>query len=134
MSLYLDASVLVALFVIDPMTTRATAFLLGHPEVVVVSDFGAAEFSSAIARRVRMRDLSRPKAQLAFLHFDTWITRAARRVEIIATDVGAADRILRKLDVNLRTPDALHIAMARRLDAPWSPSTMLWRRPPARSA
>src|SRR5215471_1376332 len=106
-SLYLDASVLVALFVIDPLSARATAFLSAHPAIVVVSDFGAAEFSSAVARRVRTGDLTREDGQLAFLNFDTWIARSAHREEINAADIGAADRILRRLDVNLRTPDAV---------------------------
>jgi len=71
-SLYLDASVLVALFVIDPASARAAAFLASHPAIILVSDFGAAEFSSALARRVRMRDLTRGDGLLALEHFDTW--------------------------------------------------------------
>lgn len=117
MSLYLDASVLVALFVIDPASASAAAFLASRPAVILVSDFGAAEFSSALARRVRMRDLAREDGLLALEHFDTWMTRAAGRQEITTADIGAADQILRRLDVNLRTPDALHVAIARRLDA-----------------
>ena len=70
MSLYLDASVLVTLFVIDPSSARAEAFLSAHPEIVVVSDFGVAEFSSAVGRRVRTRDLTREDGQLAFCNFD----------------------------------------------------------------
>jgi predicted nucleic acid-binding protein len=116
-SLYLDASVLVALFVIDPASARAAGFLASHPAIILVSDFGAAEFSSAVARRVRMRDLTREDALLAFEHFDAWTTRAAGRREITTADIGAADQTLRRLDVNLRTPDALHIAIAQRLDA-----------------
>lgn len=117
MSLYLDASVLVALFVIDPANARAAAFLASQPAMIFVSDFGAAEFSSALARRVRMHHLTREDALLAFEHFDTWTTRAADRREITTADIAAADQILRRLDVNLRTPDALHIAIAQRLDA-----------------
>jgi uncharacterized protein len=64
-----------------------------------------------------MGDLTQEDGQLAFLHLDTWMTRLARREEITAADIGAADRILRRLDVNLRTPDALHVAVARRLGA-----------------
>jgi hypothetical protein len=48
-SLYLDASFLVALFVIDPTSARAADFLSAHPEIVIVSDFAASEFSSACA-------------------------------------------------------------------------------------
>lgn len=117
MSLYLDASVLVALFLIDPASARAAAFLASHPAIILVSDFGAAEFSSALARRVRMRDLTREDGLLALEHFDTWMSRAAGRREITTADIGAADQMLRRLDVNLRTPDALHIAMTRRLEA-----------------
>ena len=73
MSLYLDASILVALFVIDPSSARAEAFLSAHPEIVVVSDFGVAEFSSAVGRRVRTRDLTREDGQLAFSNLDTWV-------------------------------------------------------------
>jgi uncharacterized protein len=116
-SYYLDASVLVALFVIDPTSARATDCLSAHPVIVVVSDFGAAEFSSAVARRVRTGDLTREDGQLAFLNFDTWIARSAHRQEITTADIGAADRILRRLDINLRTPDAIHIAITQRVGA-----------------
>ena len=117
MSLYLDASVVVALFVIDPSSARAEAFLLAHPEVFVTSDFGVAEFSSAVARRVRTRNLTPDEGRLAFFNFDSWVARSADRQETTTADIDAADRILRRLDVNLRTPDALHIAVAQRLDA-----------------
>jgi uncharacterized protein len=116
-SLYLDASILVALFVIDPSSARAEAFLSAHPEIVVVSDFGVAEFSSAVRRRVRTRDLTREDGQLAFFNLDTWVARSAYREEITTADIDAANRILRRLDVNLRTPDAIHIAISQRLGA-----------------
>ena len=64
-----------------------------------------------------MRSLTRGDGLLALEHFDTWMTRAGGRREITTADIEAADQILRRLDVNLRTPDALHIAIARRLDA-----------------
>jgi predicted nucleic acid-binding protein len=35
----------------------------------------------------------------------------------MTADIDAANRILRRLDVNLRTPDAIHIVIARRLQA-----------------
>jgi uncharacterized protein len=117
-SLYFDASILVALFVIDLSSARAEAFLSAHPEIVVVSDLGVAEFSSAVGPRVRTRDLTREDGQLAFSNLDTWVARSAYREEITTTaDIDAANRILRRLDVNLRTPDAIHIAISQRLDA-----------------
>jgi uncharacterized protein len=91
--------------------------LSAHPEIVFVSDFAVAEFSSAVGRRVRTRDLTPEDAQLAFSNLDTWVERSAYREEITTGDIDAANRILRRLDVNLRTPDAIHIAIARRLEA-----------------
>jgi predicted nucleic acid-binding protein len=114
-SFYLDASVVVALFVIDPSSARAEAFASANPEVFIISDFGAAEFASAVARRVRTRDLTPNEGRLAFSNFDTWVDRSVDRREITNSDIAAADRILRRLDVNLRTPDALHIAIAQRI-------------------
>jgi predicted nucleic acid-binding protein len=58
-SLYLDASVLVALLTIDPLSARADALLDTHRTDLIVSDFAAAEFSSAIARRVRTGEIAR---------------------------------------------------------------------------
>jgi uncharacterized protein len=116
-SLYLDASVLVTMFVIDPSSARAEAFLSAHPEIVVVRDFGVAEFSSAVGRRVRTRDLTPEDGQFAFFNLDTWVVRSAYREETTTADIDAVNRILRRLDINLRTPDAIHIAIARRLEA-----------------
>jgi predicted nucleic acid-binding protein len=116
-SLYLDASLLVALFVIDPLNARAEAFLSRHLAVAVVSDFAAAEFSSAIARRVRTHELTDENARLAFARFDLWSVRTASREGIISSDIEVADRILRRLELPLRTPDAIHVAVAQRLAA-----------------
>jgi predicted nucleic acid-binding protein len=104
-------------FVIDPTSARAEAFLLSHSERIAVSDFGAAEFSSAVARRVRMREISDDEGRLAFSNFDVWLARLAGREPLTTADIEAADRILRRLIVNLRTPDALHIAIAQRVGA-----------------
>ena len=46
-----------------------------------------------------------------------WMTRAGGRREITTADIEAADRIFAASRSNLRTPDALHVAIARRLDA-----------------
>jgi uncharacterized protein len=85
--------------------------------VVVVSDFAAAEFASALARRVRTSELLTERARFAFAAFDGWTLRATQRVELRAADIRAAETFIRGLDLPLRTPDALHIAVAQRLGA-----------------
>ncbi len=117
MSLYLDASVLVALLTNDPHTDRATALLQGRRVVLVVSDFAAAEFASSIGRRVRMGELTADQARVAFMTLDTWISRSALAMETTPSDIRESTALLRRLDLGLRTPDAVNLAIARRADA-----------------
>ena len=117
MSVYLDASVLVALFADDSLTARAEAYLREHPAELVVSDFAAAEFASAFARRVRERLLTADDARTAFSTFDVWTARETAREQITAADLASAAAFIRRLDMPLRTPDAIHIAAAQRIDA-----------------
>jgi uncharacterized protein len=116
-SVYLDASVLVALFTDDPFTLRADTFLRANAWVLIVSDYAAAEFASVIARHVRTRDITPKNARIAFSTFDAWTARATQRTEIRAADVTAAEAFLRRLDLTLRTPDAVNIAIAQRIGA-----------------
>lgn len=117
MNLYFDASVLVALMVRDAPTARAYALLRSRPASVLVSDFAAAELASAVGRRVRMGELTADEGRSAFANFDAWTARSARRVETTPADVRAAEAFLRRLDLTLRAPDALNIAIAQRTAA-----------------
>ena len=117
MSVYLDASVLLALLTDDAFTLRADAFLRANASVLIVSDFAAAEFASVIARHVRIRDITPNDARVAFSTFDVWTARATQRTEIGAADVTAAEAFPRRLDLALRTPDAVNIAIAQRVGA-----------------
>jgi uncharacterized protein len=116
-NVYLDASVLVALFSADQFTARAKTFLTTHSPILIVSDFAVAEFASAISRRVRTRDLTASEAHTAFTSFDSWLVRATQRVDATTPDIAAAASVLRRLDLNLRTPDAINIGIADRIGA-----------------
>src|SRR5579863_7775305 len=102
---YLDTNILVALLTPEPFSGRADAFLQSNNEPLIVSDFAAAEFSSAVARRVRMREFTLDQARITLSRFDTWMGCAADRSEISPADVAIATTFLRRLDLTLRTPD-----------------------------
>ena len=114
MSVYLDANVIIPLFVPDPHNDRTERALRRLNDDLIVSDFSAAEFSSVIARRARTRDLRAEEARLAFSNFDGWCARYVRIIEIERSDVSIASNLIRRLDLALRTPDALHIAIVQR--------------------
>ena len=116
LSVYFDASALVPLFVLDPFSVRANLAFRGRAVTPVISDFAAAEFASSIARRTRMRELNEEQAHAAFAIFDTWTINTIR-VETLPADIRAAEVILRRMDTTLRTPDAIHIAIAQRVGA-----------------
>jgi hypothetical protein len=114
---YLDASALVSIFISDRFSSRIDSFLRNTAPTVIVSDFGAAEVVSALGIRVRIADLSKAQARSIFQRFDDWKRAVAIAVEIDPQDVAIADALLRRLEFVLRTPDALHIAIARRVGA-----------------
>ncbi len=115
MSVYLDVNALVPLFVADLLTERAEKALGGLRDDLIVSNFSTAEFSAVIARRVRTRDLRADEATAAFLNFDAWCSRHTQRAELEGGDIAGATGLMRRFDLSLRTPDALHIAMVQRL-------------------
>lgn len=115
LSLYLDASAIVPLLIEDALRQRSLALLPGLSAGPIVSDFGLAEVASALARRVRMTELTRDEAFSAHGLLDRWSAQASI-VLVRSDDIAEAGRLLRRLDLPLRTPDALHIAVARRLD------------------
>jgi uncharacterized protein len=114
-SVYLDANVLVALFVNDTHNERAEKALAGQYDDLIVSNLSGAEFSSVIARRVRTRDLLASEARTAFANFDIWCARHIRLIDLDSTDIAGATTLVRLLDFPLRTPDAVHLAMTRRI-------------------
>jgi predicted nucleic acid-binding protein len=114
---YLDASLVVALLTNDIFTDRAEAFLSDQAPILVLSDYAAAEFASVVARRVRTQELTHDEARAAFAAFDLWAPRATTHVETSAVDIAVASAFIRRLDLNLRTPDAVNIAIAQRARA-----------------
>jgi uncharacterized protein len=115
--IYLDASVLVALSSDDPQTERGRAFLRAGLPLVIVSDYAATEFASAIARRVRMGQILAGDAKIAFTHFDSWVSPVAQWTQTTASDITSAASLIRRLDLNVRAPDAINIAIADRIGA-----------------
>jgi predicted nucleic acid-binding protein len=85
--------------------------------VLLISDFAIAEFSSGVARRARAGDIDKSDAAAVFAALDAWIGNAARREAVTAGDVASAIGLVRRLDLGLRTPDALNIAITQRCGA-----------------
>jgi uncharacterized protein len=113
--IYLDASAIVPLFVIEARSADARARVLGA--TLIASPLSLAEASSAIARRVRKGEILAADAEAKLKMLDAWAAGAVAACEITGEDFLAAMGLVRQFDLALRTPDALHIAIAKRLGA-----------------
>ena len=117
LTIYLDSSIVVPLFLPDEFNARAEAFLLTGPAGLVISDFVLTEFASVVGIRVRTKEMTVTAARAAFSNLDLWEGRKTARAETNAADIRAAEEMLRRLDMTLRAPDAINLAIARRLGA-----------------
>ena len=70
-----------------------------------------------MARRARTGDIEKSDAAEVFAALDAWIVNAARRETLTAGDVANAIGLVRRLDLGLRAPDALNIAITQRCGA-----------------
>jgi predicted nucleic acid-binding protein len=117
-SVYLDTSVLASLFIdTDVFASRAATFFAQADDVLIVSDFAATEFASVLARLTRMNQIQESRTRAIFDAFDIWRTRFTDDEDTIPSDLLAATTMIRRLDLNLRAPDAINLAIALRLTA-----------------
>lgn len=116
MSVYLDASVLVSMFVADNNTPAAWRFGGGAPNCVI-SVWAVTEFSSALFLQVRKGRLAPDERSEVEARFDRWLTTRPDSVLPLLEDHQAARTMLRRASTPLRAPDALHLAICQRLGA-----------------
>ena len=116
MNLYLDASVLMPAVIEEPSSTAVRELFRNRPDDLSVGDFAAAEVGSALSRLVRMERLTATEAAERLADFDEWRASATEVAEIDTHDCRLANTYVRRFDLKLRAPDALHAAICRRLE------------------
>ena len=114
MSFYLDASAILPILVEEAASVTVDAFVSGLGEPLVGSAFAAGETASAVSRLVRTGRVNANEARALLDSFDAWRTTSAIPAQLAPSDVEVADLYVRRFDLMLRMPDALHIAICRR--------------------
>ncbi|MGI9170799.1 MAG: type II toxin-antitoxin system VapC family toxin, partial [Caulobacteraceae bacterium] len=117
MRLYLDASALVASVVTEASSPIIDRLLLRAETAFEVSGLAVVEVSSAISRLYRMGVLSEQQARLRLEEFDIWLARDASLIQQNEADTQAANDFVRRFQLKLRAPDALHLAICQRREA-----------------
>lgn len=117
---YFDASVLVPLFVPEPLSPVIERWFEGarrDGEDSVVSDWGLTEFASALGIKCRQNRLT-PHGMARALEAATSAAEAAFRIlEPRRADFRRAAEFLARPALGLRAGDALHLALAQGAEA-----------------
>ena len=117
MSIYLDASFLVPMLVDVAASDAVKSYLVASEQELLVSEFAAAEVASSISRLVRMGLLTAAEAVARLSDFDGWRASTSTPTDVHPADVRLAYAYVRRFELGLRAPDALHLAIAHRADA-----------------
>jgi uncharacterized protein len=111
--LYFDTSFLVPLVLPEATSGRVSAFVDALPaQEFAVSHWTRVEFSSLLAREVRMGGLDGRKAAEADTQFETMLRESFAIFLPDANDFGLARMYLVHFETGLRAGDALHLAIA----------------------
>lgn len=113
MSLYLDASILVAMIQSEGDSEAALSFVGRATQPLIVSDYAKGEVASAISRRFRMGEIELSEAQDLLQAFDEWAVNASQPLTTEASDIQLGAQFIRRITLGIRMPDAVHLAAAQ---------------------
>jgi predicted nucleic acid-binding protein len=112
--LYFDTSFLAPLVLPEAASDRIAAFVRELPAgQFTISQWTRVEFSSLIAREVRMGGLDAHAAARADARFELMVDESFSVVLPNADDFSLAKEYLGHFETGLRAGDALHLAIAR---------------------
>ncbi len=114
---YFDASAVAAILFKEVTRPRVNAVISASNADILVSDFVVAEVSSAVSRLVRMELRSSAAGRELLENLDDWVSVACDPIPVEADDVRDATHLVRDFTLKLRAPDALHLAICRRIEA-----------------
>ena len=110
--IYFDTSVAVSLLVPEPRTADVKAWFAGLDGILVSSDWLLSEFASAIAIKVRSRELTDGDARSVRREFEALTVSGLRIVPVSRAAFREAAGLAAQHKHGLRAGDALHLAVA----------------------
>lgn len=112
--LYFDTSFIAPLYLSEPNSdeVRQLTYTLSR-QYIAISEWTCVEFSSMVARRVRMRQLGENAAQGLLAAFERISHTQFAVLTPSRADYRLAELFLRNFATGLRAGDALHLAIAK---------------------
>jgi uncharacterized protein len=116
LSVYLDTSVFIPLFITEDHSVRVKKWVSATREQLYYSHLVAGEFNSAVSRYVRMGEIDPRHAEEIRNDAAQWLQREMRCASIDDADIEAASRAVANPQPKLLMPDAIHLVICARLD------------------
>ena len=111
--LYFDTSFVIPFILPEPTSNLVERFLARiRSEALAISHWTSVEFSSMLARRVRMGEIDQDSARDADKQFAAVATQSFMVLLPTAADFRLCRDYLRHYETGLRAGDALHLAIA----------------------
>ena len=112
--IYLDTSFLLPLFRQEVGSESVGKVLAARPQgSLAISHWTRVEFTSVIAREVRIRAISEASAHTLIGEFDVLVDESFHLLVPTLADFDLAHDFVANFSTKLRGPDALHLAIAR---------------------
>ena len=113
MTLYFDTSFLAPPILEEAISRMVERFMARLPPgKLTISQWTRVEFSSLLAREVRIGGLDRRAARDADAQFETIIAESFAILPLDDADCELAKRFIQRYETGLRRGDALHLAVA----------------------
>jgi hypothetical protein len=113
--IYLDASVVVPMFVREPGSAAVLAWLESAADALASSDCIVTEFAIALSIKVRGREIAPRQARGVSRDFDVFCRDGLSLAPVSRTAFREAAKLAGDPGRQLRAADALHLAMAREM-------------------
>lgn len=115
--LYLDTSVVLALFVREPMSESVGDWVASRRQPLAFSDWGLTECASALGIRLRRGELDARLAAGTYSAITTFVNTSCEFIACAGHHQLDAQKLLSRFDLPLRAGDALHLAITQHAQA-----------------
>jgi predicted nucleic acid-binding protein len=109
---YVDASVLVSLFLNEPFSVAAAEWYAREKRELVAASWCIPEFASALGIKQRTGAIDAPHAQGAWVRFQRMVAADLRLLPVTPVNFHRAAELVLDAPSALRAGDALHLACA----------------------
>ena len=114
---YVDTSVLVALFTKETTAERITTWFAEESRPLASGDWCVTEFASALALKQRTLQINTKQSNAAWKVFNQFCDQSLRLLPLDRDIFNQAAHLIRNSKNGLRAGDALHLALALRVGA-----------------